>query len=231
MYAQLSSRRIPFRFFDAVRVQSMPSIYDTKARLKMYGSQLTLGEIGCYLSHRQIWADLAQTNDEVWCVLEDDVEICPDFERHVAALLDARADWDIVRLTQGQPRACRIVKSLRGDTRLVSHGKQPGGTYGYLISGAAARVLHTFSEHMIHPVDDMMNRHWEHGLRMYCACPDLLRDRGDLFETTIAGRAKAKRSLVQKFRREFYMGKDSLSRRLYNRRQLIHCARLPGIEM
>ena len=42
--------------------------------------------------------------------------------------------------------------------------------------------------------------------------PDIVLDRGDDLGTTIVGRQKAQRSISQKLRREFHMGRDSLSR-------------------
>lgn len=40
--------------------------------------------------------------------------------------------------------------------------------------------------------------------------------RGDIHETTMPGRLKAKRNFLQKIRREFYMGRDSVCRNFYS---------------
>lgn len=87
---------------------------------------------------------------------------------------------------------------------LNDHRKQPGGTQAYLIRRDAALMLLAYGKRMIHPVDDMLNRNWEHGIRTISMAPDIVVDRGDDLGTTIVGRQKARRSMSQKLRREFH---------------------------
>ena len=67
---------------------------------------------------------------------------------------------------------------------------------------------------MVHPVDDMLNRNWEHGIRMVSTSPAVISHSEEIVDTTITGRRKAQRSLPEKLRREYHMGKDSLNRHM-----------------
>ena len=209
---QLANAGVPFTFFDAERIGEYPPTYDVTTRLKAYASHLTLGEVGCYDSHYRIWEALARSNDDIWCVLEDDIDLAPDFAERLALALDVSIHWGIMRLKGGGAAGHWKVANLSDGSVLHDHRKQPGGTQGYLIRRDAALALLSYGRRMVHPVDDMINRNWEHGVRMISMSPDIVVDRGDDLGTTILGRKKAKRSISQKLRREFHMGRDSLNR-------------------
>lgn len=210
--AQLADAGVPFRFFNAQRIEKYPPDYDARTRQQMYANHLTLGEVGCYDSHYRIWQDLARSNDDIWCILEDDIELAPDFSQRLAGALDVPVPWGVMRLKDAGSAGRWQVAQLPGGGVLNDHRKQPGGTQGYLIRRDAALTLLAYGKRMIHPVDDMLNRNWEHGIRMISISPDMVVDRGDELGTTIVGRQKARRSISQKLRREFHMGRDSLSR-------------------
>ncbi|MFJ2995784.1 glycosyltransferase family 25 protein [Pandoraea sp. NPDC087047] len=209
---QLKQAGVPFKFFDAERISEYPSTYDAESRLKIYANHLTLGEVGCYDSHYRIWQDLARSNDDIWCVLEDDIELKADFAQRLASALDVSVHWGIMRLKDEGSAGRWKVGELPGGGVLHDHRKQPGGTQGYLIRRDAALALLEYGRRMIHPVDDMLNRNWEHGVRMISISPDIVVHRNDDLGTTIAGRQKAKRTISQKLRREFHMGRDSFNR-------------------
>ncbi|UVA79274.1 glycosyltransferase family 25 protein [Pandoraea commovens] len=224
--AQLTKAGVPFRFFDAQRIDQYPATYDEATRLKMYSSHLTLGEVGCYDSHYRIWEALARSNDDIWCVLEDDIELTHDFSGRLAAALDVSIRWGIMRLKSGGDSGRWKVGELPDGGILHDHRKQPGGTQGYLIRRDAALALLDYAKRMIHPVDDMLNRNWEHGVRMISMSPDIVVDVGNDLGTTITGRRKAERSLAQKLRREFHMGRDCLNSHMdVLRRRLLAGAR------
>lgn len=220
---QMRQLNVPFRFFDAERVRDYPAQYDATARLRQYGSHLTLGEVGCYDSHYQLWVALAASSDSAWCVLEDDVVLKNDFVSTVQQLQSLALNWGVVRLIERGSTGPWKVGSLNDGRNINDHLKQPGGTQGYIIRRAAAKVLVEYAQRMVHPVDDMLNRTWEHGLRMFSVSPGVIDDHGD-WATTIGGRTKAQRTMRQKLNREFYTGKDSLNRNLdsWRRRLLNH---------
>ncbi|WP_353846873.1 glycosyltransferase family 25 protein [Pandoraea sp. CB10b_02] len=226
MTEQMARAGVPFRFFDAKRIREYPPTYDAQTRLRIYGNHLTLGEVGCYDSHYQIWQALVRSDDDIWCVLEDDIELMADFAPRLASALEVTVPWGILRLKSEGSAGSWRVGELPGGGALCDHRKQPGGTQGYLIRRDAALALLEYGKRMIHPVDDMLNRNWEHGVRMISMVPKIVDHRDDQLGTTIDGRRKAKRSIVQKLRREFHMGRDSLNSHLdaWRRRRLGHHA-------
>lgn len=76
----------------------------------------------------------------------------------------------------------------------------------------AALTPLAYGRRMIHPVDGVLNRNWEHGIRMLSMASATVVGRGDDLGATIASRPKATRSISKKRRREFHNARDSLSR-------------------
>lgn len=60
-------------------------------------SDLRLGEVGCYASHLAVMLRVIQDGQPA-LVLEDDIEIEPDFPSALAALDKLPPNWDIIRL-------------------------------------------------------------------------------------------------------------------------------------
>lgn len=66
-----------------------------------HGRNMTLGEIGCFLSHFELWKMQIEAGHDRVLVLEDDVQFEPFFRRRVDQLLqelDSLGDdaWDLV---------------------------------------------------------------------------------------------------------------------------------------
>lgn len=163
MRKQLTARALPFRFFDAERLLSYPKNYNRVARLRNYANDLTLGECGGYDSHCQVWAEFIASGEDVLCILEDDVDVLESFKDGVRFAMASSFPWGICRLGGDNGGGRRVVGSCGSGQVLVDYRKQPKGTYGYLIRRQAASVLLEFARSMEHPVDDMINRYWEHG--------------------------------------------------------------------
>lgn len=211
---QLSRAGVPFRFFDAERFTSYPPQYDAATRLKTHGNHMNLSEVGCYDSHYQIWQQLVASNDEAWCILEDDIELSDRFSSVLAQLRTLSQPYGIIRLCDHGGEDSWEIGRLADGSILKDHRKQPFGTQGYVIHRDAAKTLLAYAKRILYPIDDVLNRNWEHRVSTASITPSVLVHRNDLMGTTI-GREKAKRTLRQKLVREFFLGRDSLNRRLY----------------
>ncbi|MDY7578868.1 glycosyltransferase family 25 protein [Herbaspirillum sp. RTI4] len=211
---QLSKFGVPFRFYDATRLETYPPQYDAVTRMKNHGNHMNLSEVGCYGSHYQTWQQLVDSEDEAWCILEDDVELSDRFAPVLMQVAALTQPYGFIRLYDYGGEGSWQIGRLPDGSVLKDHRKQPFGMQGYVIHREAAKTLLAYAERILYPIDDVLNRNWEHRIPMASISPDVLKHRNDLMGTTI-GREKAKRNLRQKLIREFYMGRDSLNRRIY----------------
>ncbi|MFU1478848.1 glycosyltransferase family 25 protein [Roseovarius sp. C7] len=185
---------------------------DLKARVDAglfaprYPFPLRTGEIGCFLSHRQIWAEILRRDLDHALILEDDAGLDPD--QFAQALALAHAHLDRFGYIQFQTRAARGPARLvaaQGACQLLL--PQMGGlrTTGQLIDRASAERLLAASERFDRPVDTFVQSHWHTGLRPAMILPSGLSEIADQLEgSTIQS---ARKSFPEKLRREWLRGR------------------------
>lgn len=112
-------------------------------RIGVYPRRWKVGEIGCFLSHFDVWRQIASGGDEFAAVLEDDVHLAADLKNLLDTDQWIPADADLVRLEANQEM--RLVERRRIDTvpgrsvfRAASH---TWGSAGYIVSRRAAGRL------------------------------------------------------------------------------------------
>ena len=217
MRAQLEACGLPYRFFDAVRIdlgRGWPDSYARGQRLRHSGVDMRAGEMGCYLSHREIWKAFLAGDDELCLVLEDDVEIGPDFAAVVDALCADTSDWEFVRLTGVFRRTAYPLRRLAGEHFLVEYLEQPNGTQGYLLNRRAARRLVDYTAGMAHAIDMAIDREWEHGVNVMGVAPGPISHQ-ETFETTLGSATKPRLSLRQKLMRELHRAGGNIAKQLF----------------
>ncbi|XP_044269786.1 glycosyltransferase 25 family member [Tribolium madens] len=119
---------------------------------------MTLGEIGCFLSHYNIWKDIVRNGYETTLVLEDDIRFEPFFRSKV---LNVMADtkrvsgWDLVYF--GRKRLQEDDEPwVEGSSLLVEAGYSYW-TLGYVLSlNGAKKLLNADPLSRLVPVDEYL---------------------------------------------------------------------------
>jgi glycosyl transferase family 25 len=101
---ELSDAGLPFRFFDAIEgtvaeqhfAAIRPWSFLINARRRP-----TLGEIGCYASHRSLWRHCIELGEPI-LVLEDDCELAANFAAALKRIEALTRKYGFVRLAQDQ---------------------------------------------------------------------------------------------------------------------------------
>lgn len=131
-----------------------------------YPFALKTGEIGCFLSHRQIWAEIQTSGADAALIIEDDAGLDPD-------LFDDALDLACTHIgtlgyIQFQTRAhkgpSRLVDTA-GTCALVLPELAGLRTTAQLVSRQAAAHLLALSDPFDRPVDTFVQSHWHTGLR------------------------------------------------------------------
>lgn len=102
---------------------------------------ITAGEIGCFMSHYNIWKDMIENQHRIAIIFEDDIRFEPYFRTKVAALLtEARhLDWDLIYL--GRKRLSGSKEPLVSSSSLLVHVDYSYWTLCYALTLAGARKL------------------------------------------------------------------------------------------
>ncbi len=107
------------------------------------------GMVGCALSHVAVWKQLAERDDAIYLVLEDDARLSSGFEGQLVevcgSLAEEHRDFDVAFLgffVWPQHEASESDKrNLSARLYPMEWGKYVGGTSAYLISSIGARRL------------------------------------------------------------------------------------------
>ncbi|MCY0388185.1 hypothetical protein OVY01_13245 [Robbsia sp. Bb-Pol-6] len=163
-------------------------------------------------------------------MLEDDGVLHGDFSERVADIVMARAHWDFVRLYSLYRRGARPYCVTAGSRQLNWVACSAMSTLGYLLTRSAAEKLLIHTQDMMFTIDEVIDRHWEHGLRLLVAHPHVVTESalpsviGDRRKPRLKGQAKVRykwHRAADKVRRFFFNVKDRPRRvvRLDQRRE------------
>jgi len=167
-----------------------------------YPFEITVGEIGCFLSHRKAWRMIVDRGLSAGLVIEDDVEIDPKvFSRalQLSTEIIDRAGYIQFQVRSVKGRAETLAS--RSGASIVRPRVGMLRTSGQLVSAAHARHLLEITERFDRPVDTLLQMNWVTGVPLSCAVPSGLSDRTEeAGGSTIS--VKSRKKLSQKLSRE-----------------------------
>lgn len=171
MQQKLQRSGLQFEFFDALE--------GAKIDRAQYpaGRALTNAELGCYLSHVGVWRRIAELPLDGALVLEDDVSVVDDIEALCRELARLPVQPDMVRVSSLKPPRGPKIFGLSAGRNLLLARINPSGLQGYWLTPAGARRLLACWETPTRPIDKVVDRYWQHGLKV------LLLDQPAVWET------------------------------------------------
>ena len=176
--ARLQALGIPFKFVPGVdgRKIDVPSHpgYDSFKRRIFFGRDLSNGELGCVLAHRNACSHFLESGFAAALVLEDDALLSDNLPGVLADLLAVRDRWDLVRFLGREKnyRASRLIAPLpHGGAHLARPLGTPGGAYGYLLNSRAARRLLELTDPIWLPIDTLHGMTWHTDLTTLSVVP------------------------------------------------------------
>jgi len=122
-----------------------------------HGRAMTFGEVGCFLSHFNIWQEVLTRGQDKVLVFEDDIRFEANFRAKLESLLadlqESAPDWDLVFLG-------RKILSNQEEPWVSNLLVKPGYTYwtlAYLLSKAGAeKLLNAKPLRNLLPVDEFL---------------------------------------------------------------------------
>lgn len=181
--ACLVSLDLSFEFTDAVEgrdlspAQILASCNPSEA-VRLLGRNLTLGEIGCSLSHLRLYRRLLDSSLEEVVILEDDVIVDPALPEILKSRDRLPGRWELLHLHSGLPRApfsiwgARVVSDRHRCVRLTI---PVNGSFGYLIRRSGAEKLLKSGEPVRVPADVLCGGSLRAGVRLYGIDPPVVR--------------------------------------------------------
>jgi glycosyl transferase, family 25 len=101
---------------------------------------MSAGEVGCYASHLVVAQQIVARGLPYAVVLEDDVELAPDFKAIIRAAIDAvPTGWHLIHASSVFKAPVISVGPLPNRTRLIQYTRMPVNTAAYVVSNRGAR--------------------------------------------------------------------------------------------
>lgn len=216
---KLKAHGLSFEFFDGISGEvalreAAFADYDEDEFLLNTGRSITMGEVGCFASHRALWAICHRLNEPIM-IMEDDFDLLDGFADALHSAAEVTECVGFLRLQTD--RSARKHAILRSRDFLVSRfTKAPHSTMCYSISPDAARCFLAASRTFDAPVDVFIKKFWEHGQALYALTPYTVAPSVMSVDTTIEGRIKPRKELNVQFRRFLRKGRWYWKRWLYN---------------
>ncbi len=169
MQPRLAALGLDVLRFSAVDGRAEPALIsaslDAAAFRRNMGRDALPAEVGCYLSHLEVWRLFVASGREVALVLEDDVVFHADFLDALDAALAVRYSWDMLKLNR--IRAKLPVRQGRAGQWTLNAYLGPATGFGaYLIRRDLAERLLPKMLPVRMPVDYEATRWWAHDFRL-----------------------------------------------------------------
>ncbi len=179
----LAQAGIEFEVFPAVDGRKLASangvcrladgtpIYDPDHSIKLGYRPMSPAEIGCYLSHLEIWKKVVEQNVGWALVLEDDLNIDPRISSIIKHLPDVEKGWDYIKLSAlGKVPFIKLFPlTANHSLSLLLRGST--GMQAYCISPLGARKLIAKALPITIPVDVFIDHFWHTGLNTLAVTP------------------------------------------------------------
>nr|WP_276511028.1 glycosyltransferase family 25 protein [Eoetvoesiella caeni] len=224
MRQQLQPLDVPFEFFDAIHGTQNPDHYlfkkynNTKrTRLRGANSSLKLSQLGCFASHYLLWEKCVQGSEPI-IVLEDDAILLPTFIQFIEDADKFANHYDLVWMQPSRKVANQTGHPLEriGAFTVKKFAKGFAGATGYLVTPNAAQALLDYSVEWLYPVDNTMDRFYDHKIEAIGLDPACL-TQDDNFQSFINEPDFVhKRTLQDTIRHEYANLKDNLRRVSHN---------------
>ena len=178
---------LEFEFIDAVDGRQFDVLnhpnYAPSQRLRYFGKHITGGEIGCLLSHKNIYQKMINENINRALIFEDDVIIHDGFLKTLREIQTISVPFDMIRFLSS-PKLERLnlrnVYKFKNGRYLVRHTGMPGGAHATLITLNGAKKLIKHLDKTPFPIDALMGRNWLTGINWYTVRPGLVAQDRDI---------------------------------------------------
>jgi glycosyl transferase family 25 len=117
----------------------LTQFYDVDLNRQQYHSLLTLGEIGCYLSHRKVWQKIVDEQLDFALVLEDDFINNTDISELVHNVAQIKQPWHCIKLAEFPIKRKIIFSDLLGTVNIGTYDKIPIGDVRAIWSASGCR--------------------------------------------------------------------------------------------
>lgn len=175
---QLNRLNVPFERIAAVDGSQLTkaeidAAFDIEQAERRTAYNLTIGEMGCYLSHVECWRRIIAEALDFAIVLEDDLVLDDGFPEAIAEIeqLTHTHAWDYIKLANPFKKRPYQTRLSINNYTLVDYPKAPTGTVAQAVSLTGAQALLTHRPPFFRAIDVDLQWEWELGIKVQGLVP------------------------------------------------------------
>lgn len=174
--------------------------------LPRYPFPLGAGEVGCFLSHRKCWKNIAEGEAPYGLIAEDDLSIDLSIWPDVLGLISQYADADsFIRIPAKKREIAASTLGTQGQASLFVPRVIGLQTVFQVVGRNAARRLLAASEILDRPVDTFLQMHWATGQQVQTILPNGVRElTAETGGSTIQKKTRTSSKLMREIKRGWY---------------------------
>jgi len=182
-------------------ILSNKKIYNPK-----YPFKLNLGEIGCFLSHREAWQRIVDQKLEAGLIIEDDVRVNPKiFYKSLNFTLKNIKKYKYIQFQVRENKRKSAIIQSENELKLLFPLPTQLRTSAQLVSFDAAVELLNRTKKIDRPVDTTLQMFWETKIKCYCINKSGISDHTlEAGGSTLAQKNHSKLKLLRNIKRSVY---------------------------
>ncbi|MFV0256551.1 glycosyltransferase family 25 protein [Candidatus Liberibacter solanacearum] len=190
---------LQFSFVDAIYGENnsiCKKIFYNQNRQHHFKRLLSLPEIGCYMSHINLWKKIASSDALGAIILEDDADFSVGFPQLISHLNYCDISNILIKFDalRKRPKETDFLCKVPGNFGILQPRILSPRTTGYFIGKQAAAHLLDVRKDIFRPVDMDMKHWWEHTV------PSLVTEPGAVYESANTDDSSIEASRLQKKR-------------------------------
>jgi glycosyl transferase, family 25 len=167
---RLPLTRVPGVLGRAVDLANTPAV-DVRGYALRHGRDISMNEVGCYLSHLRALDAFLASGAAFGIILEDDAGLPAGYLDLIQRLLEKQHAWDIVKLSAFHSGTPLLIEPIGQGQSLGIPLSRHMNANNVLYSRAAAEKMVRALTPMQLPFDHALERAWLFGLRLRVVTP------------------------------------------------------------
>lgn len=177
--SHLASHNIDFKIFygiDAIKAGITATVIQEQ-KYSILDTWVTIGAVGCYLSHYMLWQNIMDSDSDMFFIVEDDVSLIDNFTNKLTEYFTyVPSNWDIIYV--GHESLHSVNPIIINDK--VSRGI-PACTYAYIIKKETIPMLLELAP-IDMPVDTLIRLKLGDRINSYAFTPKLATQKSSVVE-------------------------------------------------
>jgi len=171
------------------------NVYKTDLFHPRYPFTLSCGEVGCFLSHRSVWKQIAESDATGGLVMEDDIELLEGFSEALQLAVETSPSCGYIQFQTRNFNGIHKPVAKHKNWEIVRPRIVPLRATAEWITRQAAVKLLEVTQVFDRPIDTFIQMRWLHGVDVLVLTPPCVREVSGSLGGSVINERKQKKTI------------------------------------